>query len=47
MKNDEGYDVIEPYRAFITSTHHEYWSKQYRRQCVVLAHRLSQVDAGG
>jgi N,N-dimethylformamidase len=26
--HDEGYDVIEPYRVFITSTHHEYWSKQ-------------------
>ena len=26
--HNEGYDAIEPYRVFITSTHHEYWSKQ-------------------
>jgi N,N-dimethylformamidase len=25
--HDEGYEAIEPYRVFITSTHHEYWSK--------------------
>lgn len=26
--HNEGYNAIEPYRVFITSTHHEYWSKQ-------------------
>ena len=26
--HNEGYDAIEPYRVFIASTHHEYWSKQ-------------------
>jgi N,N-dimethylformamidase len=26
--HDEGYEAIEPYRVFITSTHHEYWSKR-------------------
>ena len=26
--HNEGYDAIEAYRVFITSTHHEYWSKQ-------------------
>ncbi len=26
--NDEGYQAIAPYRVFITSTHHEYWSKE-------------------
>lgn len=25
--NDEGFEAIAPYRVFITSTHHEYWSK--------------------
>jgi len=25
--NNEGYEAIAPYRVFITSTHHEYWSK--------------------
>ena len=24
----EGYSALEPYRVFITSTHHEYWSKE-------------------
>jgi N,N-dimethylformamidase len=24
----EGYEAIAPYRVFMTSTHHEYWSKQ-------------------
>ena len=26
--HNDGYDAIEPYRVFMTSTHHEYWSKQ-------------------
>jgi N,N-dimethylformamidase len=26
--NDEGYQAIAQYRVFITSTHHEYWSKE-------------------
>jgi N,N-dimethylformamidase len=26
--HDEGFFAIEPYRVFVTSTHHEYWSKQ-------------------
>ena len=26
--HNEGYEAIGPYRVFITSTHHEYWSKQ-------------------
>ena len=25
---NEGYSALEPYRVFITSTHHEYWSKE-------------------
>ena len=25
--NDEGYQAIAPYKVFMTSTHHEYWSK--------------------
>ena len=26
--NNEGYEALAPYRVFMTSTHHEYWSKQ-------------------
>jgi N,N-dimethylformamidase len=26
--HNEGYEALAPYRVFMTSTHHEYWSKQ-------------------